>query len=559
MRVAPAASMHSSRGDQARDRQDWLTAAEHYKQALTLRPEWASVRVQLGNMLKEAGQWSEAEEAYRRALDHNPNNADIYLQLGHLLKLQMRRDEAMEAYFKAAACDPALEPARVELRNMGVSQRTVEQHIAANSATSASSSPVLQLDRIQPLPVRGWIHEIGLHHVAGMLQGIGAHDAPLTLVCRAGARQIAMSVIGVAGDTAFPTDTPFRLEWDADISSDEILTLRIEPQGQDLIGSPFMRPGKESGSVWARLNRLEEQVGRQGAPVDLAEQLLPHLVAQVLAHASERVEALLRQQRISFEAQALNTGSAQRAPSGVANPPRMIRLPARDGFDGLGWSKPELSHNGVSVRFVRQAASVGLPLMMQSGAVVRIAIPGLLNASILNSVTITSASRHVPFWIVPDRAKGDYQLYAVIPANEDDFVQLHIALAHSGGHNLPVASIDISALEAAQPAHATGWCLDGWDAQPTSVLLVANQGRVIWGSACALPKAIRLEGVSNLEGLECFVNGHQSAFAVSDDDLVIELEDSLHETGQPLILGLRQSSDGERLSFCSARMIFRDN
>jgi tetratricopeptide (TPR) repeat protein len=95
------AGMAVGRGDQARDRRDWRTAAYAYAEGLAINPQLTHIWVQFGHALKEAGDPRAAEGAYRVAADQDPTNADTFLNLGHALKLQGRMTDAGLAYMRA--------------------------------------------------------------------------------------------------------------------------------------------------------------------------------------------------------------------------------------------------------------------------------------------------------------------------------------------------------------------------------------------------------------------------------------------------------------------------
>ncbi|MES3108929.1 glycosyltransferase [Sphingomonas aurantiaca] len=112
-----------ARADQARDRRDWLEAAEAYRGVLRLQPRNAGLWVQLGHALKESGGLQAAGDAYRRALSIDRFSADTHLQLGHLLKMQDDRAGAVAAYAQALRLDPQLESALGELVHLGARDR----------------------------------------------------------------------------------------------------------------------------------------------------------------------------------------------------------------------------------------------------------------------------------------------------------------------------------------------------------------------------------------------------------------------------------------------------
>lgn len=110
-------------GDEARDRADWMAAAEHYRIAVEHDPRAAAIWARLGDTIKETGDPVGAEGAYRRAIALDPASADLKLQLGHALKLQGRNRDATVAYAEAAGLEPKLATAREELIHLGARDR----------------------------------------------------------------------------------------------------------------------------------------------------------------------------------------------------------------------------------------------------------------------------------------------------------------------------------------------------------------------------------------------------------------------------------------------------
>ncbi|MEG3167801.1 glycosyltransferase [Sphingomonas sp. LB3N6] len=105
--------------DAARDRRDWLAAADGYRAVVRIQPRNAGWWVQLGHALKESGGLQAAGDAYRRALSIDRFNADTHLQHGHLLKMQDDRGGAVAAYAQALRLDPMLDSALGELVHLG--------------------------------------------------------------------------------------------------------------------------------------------------------------------------------------------------------------------------------------------------------------------------------------------------------------------------------------------------------------------------------------------------------------------------------------------------------
>lgn len=89
-------SLTLRKANKARDERDWPTAALRYREAISSRPQNASLWVQYGHALKELGKVEQAEEAYRKAIHLNPVDPDTYLHLGHVLGEQSKSDQASD-------------------------------------------------------------------------------------------------------------------------------------------------------------------------------------------------------------------------------------------------------------------------------------------------------------------------------------------------------------------------------------------------------------------------------------------------------------------------------
>lgn len=120
-------------GDEARDRGDWVEAANHYRTYLQKYPKDAGIWVQLGHSLKEVGELDQADSAYLRALSIAPSVADTHLQIGHLEKVRGRPEVALGWYQRAVAINPSFQPAISEIR----------RYEDARSAAQASAQSTL--------------------------------------------------------------------------------------------------------------------------------------------------------------------------------------------------------------------------------------------------------------------------------------------------------------------------------------------------------------------------------------------------------------------------------
>jgi glycosyltransferase involved in cell wall biosynthesis/tetratricopeptide (TPR) repeat protein len=104
-RESEGAAVALERGDEARGRGDWSSAAEHYRRHLRSRPEAFPIWVQLGHAYKEGGKPVEALAAYEKGLDLNPGDADLLLQLGHAHKVMGDLETAKSFYRRSAEVD----------------------------------------------------------------------------------------------------------------------------------------------------------------------------------------------------------------------------------------------------------------------------------------------------------------------------------------------------------------------------------------------------------------------------------------------------------------------
>jgi tetratricopeptide (TPR) repeat protein len=87
--------------DAARDRKDWRTACDYYRQAVETSPAAFHIWVQLGHAAKEMQNFGAAAEAYKAAERLNPDDLDLKIQMGHFYKMLNRREEAY-FYYKSA-------------------------------------------------------------------------------------------------------------------------------------------------------------------------------------------------------------------------------------------------------------------------------------------------------------------------------------------------------------------------------------------------------------------------------------------------------------------------
>ena len=76
-------------------------AVKSFRQALSIRPDWAEAHSLLGSALVRAGNYTEAEAELRKAITLKPDYAEGWNFLGEFLKERGKEQEAQEAFKKA--------------------------------------------------------------------------------------------------------------------------------------------------------------------------------------------------------------------------------------------------------------------------------------------------------------------------------------------------------------------------------------------------------------------------------------------------------------------------
>jgi len=90
----------------AQQAKDFDKAAELYRKAIELDPNYAAAYNNLGTALSDLKRYDEAEVAYRKAIELDPNDALTYNNLGAALNDLKRYDEAEAILRKALELDP---------------------------------------------------------------------------------------------------------------------------------------------------------------------------------------------------------------------------------------------------------------------------------------------------------------------------------------------------------------------------------------------------------------------------------------------------------------------
>ena len=76
-------------------------AVKAFRQALSIRPDWAEAHSLLGSSLVRAGNYAEAEAELRKAVTLKPDYAEGWNFLGEFLQAKGKEKEAQEAFKKA--------------------------------------------------------------------------------------------------------------------------------------------------------------------------------------------------------------------------------------------------------------------------------------------------------------------------------------------------------------------------------------------------------------------------------------------------------------------------
>lgn len=100
-RIRPSRAMHYNLGNALKALGELGRAAESYRKAIALKPDYAEAHVNLGNVLQMQGKLEEAVGHYRRALQFNPGLADAHVNLGNALNEQGKPGEAVASYLRS--------------------------------------------------------------------------------------------------------------------------------------------------------------------------------------------------------------------------------------------------------------------------------------------------------------------------------------------------------------------------------------------------------------------------------------------------------------------------
>jgi protein O-mannosyl-transferase len=113
-------------------------AIDHYRQAITLRLNYAEAHYNLGRLLVEQGQLDDAIAHYEKAVDINPDDPEAQNNLGVTLFGVGRADEAISHYQKALEIRPAYAEASCNFANALIAKGDFDGAIARYTACLAA-------------------------------------------------------------------------------------------------------------------------------------------------------------------------------------------------------------------------------------------------------------------------------------------------------------------------------------------------------------------------------------------------------------------------------------
>ena len=140
-------------GDRARDRGDFVAAAELYENAMAAGKETAGLTMAAGHMRKEGKDFASAERHYLRVLELTPDDAEIHLQMGHFCKTVGRYIDAENHYSAALSRNhPNRSELLSELRNLHRSEGLRREYRRGLSGPEDAGEGLIS-DRLLPRPL----------------------------------------------------------------------------------------------------------------------------------------------------------------------------------------------------------------------------------------------------------------------------------------------------------------------------------------------------------------------------------------------------------------------
>jgi predicted O-linked N-acetylglucosamine transferase (SPINDLY family) len=106
VKLKPDSAHYDNLGTALRMQNKFTEAADNYRRALALNPNYAAAHRNLGDLLQIQGRYAEAADSYRQALLLNPDSAEVFSNLGTTLQAQGKLSDAIENFRQALVLEP---------------------------------------------------------------------------------------------------------------------------------------------------------------------------------------------------------------------------------------------------------------------------------------------------------------------------------------------------------------------------------------------------------------------------------------------------------------------
>ncbi len=160
-------------GDKARDRGDFLAAAELYENVMAAGKETPGLIMAAGHMRKEGKDFASAERHYSRLLEMTPDDPEIHMQMGHFCKTVGRYGDAENHYSAALARNyPNSDELLSELRALNRSEGLRRENRRGSSGAGSADDGLIS-DRLLPRRLEQ-IHRV--YEERFVLSRLGSHQ-----------------------------------------------------------------------------------------------------------------------------------------------------------------------------------------------------------------------------------------------------------------------------------------------------------------------------------------------------------------------------------------------
>lgn len=106
-------------------------AAENFKKALDIAPDYVEVLANLANALAQLQQFDEAIVNYRRYIEHHPKDVDAHYEIGKIYLTRGQYGEAEDWFRRSTEIDPSLSPLHSELGRCLLAQGKRDEAISS--------------------------------------------------------------------------------------------------------------------------------------------------------------------------------------------------------------------------------------------------------------------------------------------------------------------------------------------------------------------------------------------------------------------------------------------